>query len=133
MNPLTLSIVIPSHCRADLLEFCLRSVVRCRPAHTEIIVVDDGSRESLISRTAQQFPSVNVVRNLKPQGFAAAANAGIARATGDIVELLNDDAEVTAGWAEAALKPFTEPRIVAVAPLVVIHSGDDDTPVLVSQ
>lgn len=56
-----------------------------------------------------------------PLGFARAANAGIGRATGDIVEMLNDDAEVTPGWAEAALRPFENPHVVAVAPLVMIH------------
>src|SRR5262249_44241286 len=45
--------------------------------------------------------------------------AGIAAARGDVVELLNDDTEVTCGWADAALRWFADPRIAAVAPLVL--------------
>ena len=43
----------------------------------------------------------------------------MAAATAPIVELLNDDAEVTAGWAESALAWFRDERVAAVAPLVL--------------
>jgi GT2 family glycosyltransferase len=36
-----------------------------------------------------------------------------------VVELLNDDTEVTAGWAAAALGVFRDPAVAAVAPLVL--------------
>src|SRR4051794_36837864 len=116
---LNLSVVIPSHSRADLLQLCLASVVRFAPPGTEIIVVDDGSKGGIVSQTATAFPGVKVVRRPKAGGFCAAANAGIAAATAPVVELLNDDAEVTAGWADAALAWFADERIVAVAPLVL--------------
>jgi GT2 family glycosyltransferase len=62
---------------------------------------------------------VKVVRRPRAGGFCAAANAGVAAATGAVVELLNDDAEVTEGWAEAAVARFAEERVAAVAPLVL--------------
>ena len=61
------------------------------------------------------------VRLPRRSGFAAAANAGLRSARGEIVEFLNDDTEVTAGWSEAALSPFRDPKIGAVAPLVLFH------------
>ena len=116
-----LSIVIPSHRRTDLLAHCLRSVIECQPTDTEVIVVDDGSNDYIVSKTANLFPGVIVIRLPRSRGFAATANTGIARATGKVVELLNDDTEVTPDWAEPALEQFRNPRIVAVAPLVLIH------------
>jgi GT2 family glycosyltransferase len=62
---------------------------------------------------------VRVIRRPKPGGFCAAANAGIAAASAAVVELLNDDAEVTAGWADTALRWFADTQVVAVAPLVL--------------
>jgi GT2 family glycosyltransferase len=112
-------VIVPSHHRADLLRLCLASVVRFAPPRTEIIVVDDGSKDAIISRTAEQFPGVTVVRRSRAGGFCAAANAGIAAASSPIVELLNDDAEVTAGWADAALRWFADDRVAAIAPLVL--------------
>lgn len=116
-----LSIVIPSHSRADLLGLCLASVIRFAPPGTEIIVVDDGSKGAIISRTAATFPGVKTLRRARAGGFCAAANAGIAAASAPVVELLNDDAEVTAGWADAAIARFADARIAAVAPLVLQH------------
>jgi GT2 family glycosyltransferase len=114
-----LSVVIPSHKRDDLLRLCLASVARFAPPRTEVIVVDDGSRDAAVSRAASEFPGVTVVRRAKAGGFCAAANAGIAAATAPVVELLNDDAEVTEGWADAALRWFADERVAAVAPLVL--------------
>src|SRR5262245_33303265 len=115
----SLSVVIPSHRRVDLLRLCLASVARFAPAGTEVIVVDDGSPGAIVSQAAGEFAGVKVVRRAKPGGFCAAANAGIAVASGAVVELLNDDTEVTAGWADAALRWFADERIAAVAPLVL--------------
>ena len=116
----TLSIVIPTFQRTDLLRNCLRSVVCHAPAGAEIIVVADGSPGTDVS----EFPGVRLLRLSRGSGFCAAANAGIAAATGAIVELLNDDTEVTAGWAEAAINCFGDPRVAAVAPLVLMSLSD---------
>lgn len=125
------SIVIPSHSRVDLLKRCLDSIVHFSPFGTEVIVVDDGSRDSSVSKLALQFTGVVTVRNDRPLGFAAAANRGVSLATGEIVELLNDDAEVTAGWAELALARFQDKSIVAIAPLILIHPVGHSGPILI--
>lgn len=118
MTPI-LSVIIPSFNRADLLTECLRGLQLHAPLRTEVIVVDDGSANSIISETAHQFPGVHVLRLHRQSGFCIAVNAGIASARAAIIELLNDDTEVTAGWADAALDCFQDPQVVAVAPLVL--------------
>jgi GT2 family glycosyltransferase len=114
-----LSVVIPSHRRTDLLRVCLHSVTRHVPPETEILVIDDGSPAGCVSDTARAFAGVRVIRRPRPGGFCAAVNAGIHAAQGDIVELLNDDAEVTPGWAGPALRCFADATVAAVAPLVL--------------
>ncbi len=52
-----------------------------------------------------------------------AANAGIRAARHPFVQLLNDDTEVTPGWAEAPLARFDDPLVGAVAPLVLRWPG----------
>jgi GT2 family glycosyltransferase len=122
---LSLSVVVPSHNRADLLRRCLASVVRCAPAGTEVIVVDDASPGGAVTAAAAMFAGVSVVRLGRRGGFCAAANAGIAGATGDVVELLNDDTEVEAGWAEAAVAWFADSAVGAVAPLTLRLDGEE--------
>lgn len=124
MRP-SLSIVIPSHNRADLLRFCLASVRRHAPADTEILVVDDASPREAVRRTAEEFAGVRVLRLKRRRGFCAAVNAGIRAAHHPIIELLNDDTEVSAGWAEAPLDRFADPGVAAVAPLVLHHPSQE--------
>ena len=130
MIPPRLSIVIPSRHRPDLLRLCLISVCKHRPADSQVIVVDDGSTLGAVTRMAGVFSDVQVHRTERPAGFASAANRGIAAATGDVIELLNDDTQVTPGWADAALRWFADPTVAAVAPLVLQGPRDDDVPVI---
>src|SRR5947209_6100471 len=120
-RPDSLTIIIPSCIRADLLTNCLQSIDAHRTPGTEVLVVDDGSPHGEVSAAAQKFPYTRVLRSPKARGFCRAANAGVKHARTEFVELLNDDTEVEAGWAEAALASFEDPSIGAVAPLVLIH------------
>lgn len=124
----SLSIVIPSQSRADLLRLCLESLKRYAPPTTEIIVVDDGSADNRVSITASDFSNVATIRLPRRRGFCVAANRGIRAARAPIVELLNDDTEVTADWATAALSCFDNPRIGSVAPLVLCGPANGQPP-----
>jgi GT2 family glycosyltransferase len=125
------SIVIPSHNRPDLLRACLTSVEAHAPAGTEVLVVDDSSPDEMVTEVAGAFHNVRTIRMKRRSGFCAAANAGIATVAGDIIELLNDDTEVTAGWADAALLVFQDASVGAVAPLVLDRQTDAAGEVLI--
>jgi GT2 family glycosyltransferase len=116
---MSLSIVIPSHNRPDLLRLCLQGVTRHAPPDTEILVVDDGSPGATVSAQAAAFPGVGVLRLPHQGGFCQAVQAGIEHTRQAIVQVLNDDVEVSAGWAEPALRRFADPTIGAVAPLTL--------------
>ena len=113
-----LSIVIPTHQRTDLLRACLRAVTAHAPPGTEVLVADDASPHAGASSIASEF-GVRAIRSNRQRGFAMTANAGIRASCGDVVEMLNDDTEVQPGWADAALRWFDDPRVGAVAPLVL--------------
>ena len=124
MNPPACSVVIPSYNGRRLLEVCLASIERCRPVgiEIEVIVADDASTDDTSAWIEAVHPRVRLVRLEANRGFVGAANAGIAAATGDVVQLLNNDTEVCPGWIEAGLAPFADPRVGSVAPLVRVRS-----------
>jgi len=122
---LTLSVIIPSHNRPDLLRTCLASLACHAPPGTEILVVDDGSPGGSVSRAAADFPAVHCLRRPQQGGFCAAVNEGLRHARHPIAQLLNDDAEVTPGWADAPLAHFADPQVAAVAPLVLQRRGGE--------
>jgi GT2 family glycosyltransferase len=96
----------------------LASVTRHAPPRTEILVVDDASAGQAAGSVAADFSGVRCLRLSRRRGFCAAVNAGIRAAQSDIVELLNDDTEVTADWADGPLARFEDSSVAAVAPLV---------------
>ena len=122
MTTPTLSVVIPSYNGRKLLEICLKSVALCRARDVEVIVVDDASTDDSVAWIASEHPDVRLVRLDRNLGFCGAANAGIAAARGEFVQLLNNDTEVTPGWVEAGLAPFADPTVGSVAPLVLVRS-----------
>ena len=121
-----LSIIIPSHNRADLLEKCLTTVTACAPSDTEILVIDDASPDGEVSRVASTFLDVQVHRLAEQRGFCVAVNTGLRLAQAPVVELLNDDTQVSPGWAEPALAHFEDPSVGSVAPLVLQGEPGDE-------
>jgi glycosyltransferase involved in cell wall biosynthesis len=88
----SISVVIPTYNRWNLLNRALSSVVnQTYPAH-QIIVVDDGSDESLSNSLRNSFPSVQFLRQ-KNKGVASARNLGIKQSTGEWIALLDSDDE----------------------------------------
>lgn len=101
-GPPVLSIVIAHYETGDLLLACLQSIRECpfRDA-TEVIVVDNGSRDRSVPQVARAFPEVAWIRNDTNRGYAIANNQGIDAARGRFVLLLNADCEVTPGALDA--------------------------------
>jgi glycosyltransferase involved in cell wall biosynthesis len=88
----SISVVIPTYNRWNLLNRALSSVVnQTYPAH-QIIVVDDGSDESVSDSLRHSFPDVQFLRQ-ENKGVASARNLGIKQSTGEWVALLDSDDE----------------------------------------
>jgi peptidoglycan/xylan/chitin deacetylase (PgdA/CDA1 family) len=123
-----ISVVIPTFNRKDSLVRCLRSLAdQTFPVGDfEVVVVadgcSDGTNEYLRSHQAPHGLRVLIQEN---QGPAAAQNAGIATARGDIVILIDDDCVCDPGLVAAHYEAHQSgERLVVLGP-VLPHS---DTP-----
>ena len=95
------SVVIVNWNGLALLPDCLDSLSACGTP-LEIIVVDNGSTDGSVGYLRQR-PEIVVIGNATNTGYAPANNAGIARATGEFVLLLNNDTRVAPGFLEPLL------------------------------
>lgn len=84
-----LSVIIPTHNRADILEICLNKITRQEGVDFEIIVVDDGS-EDHTAKVVSGFEDVIYIKQ-KASHQGTARNKGVKKATGDIILFIGDD------------------------------------------
>ena len=88
----TVTVVIPTYNRRQLLELTLGSALRQRDVAFEVVVVDDGSTE-VTAPLVERFRDarIRLVRHEMPRGVSAARNRGIDEARGEWIAFLDDD------------------------------------------
>ena len=122
MAPPPLSIVIPTHDTRELTLRCLDSL-QGSPG-VEVILVDDASRDGTAEAVAARHPEVAVLRNEEPARFTRSANRGLARASGEILLLLNSDTEVEPGGLARLVEIFArEPELGIAGALLHYPDG----------
>ncbi|HUP28011.1 MAG TPA: glycosyltransferase family 2 protein [Chloroflexia bacterium] len=124
----SVSIVIPTVNNLELLIKCLRSVkaLTYPSDKLEVLVVDNASTDGTPDSLGRAFPSVTCLSMETNTGFAPACNAGAARASGDYVAFLNDDAIPDTGWIEALLSGLDAGGEGAVCAASKILSADGE-------
>lgn len=88
----TVSVVIPTRDRRELLARTLGTVLDQRDVHLEVVVVDDGSTdgtEAYLKHLSE--PRVRVIRNPVSRGVCASRNIGLGAVRGPWVAFTDDD------------------------------------------
>ena len=117
------SVIIPTKDRPELLLRCVEAVLAQEvEVDFEVLVVNDaGCPVSTFIRSQLRV----IVIEGPGRGPAAARNAGLAEASGDIVLFTDDDAVPQEGWIRAALSALADaPEAVGVAGRVESPSFD---------
>ncbi len=105
-----ISVVVPSYNHERYIETALQSILSQSIGVHEIIVVNDGSSDGSLGVVAGVAARhLQVVFWSKPNGGAhSAINAGIHRATGDLVAILNSDDVYHPERLSVALREFRD-------------------------
>ena len=90
-----LSVVILNYNVRYFLELCLQSVeAALQGIPSEIIVIDNNSKDSSCEMVKEKFPSVVLIENNSNLGFSKANNQAVQVAKGEYVCILNPDTVV---------------------------------------
>jgi len=84
------SVIIPTHNRAEYLPHALDSVYSQTCPVVEVIVVDDGSTDHNVEKLSSTYPSVQFLRQ-ENHGVSSARNLGIVKASHPWIALLDSD------------------------------------------
>ena len=106
----SLSVVIVTHNSRDALEATLPALAGELRDGDEVIVVDNRSTDGTVELARGLAPSAVVIETGDNLGFAAGCNRGAARASGELLVLLNPDAVPEPGWRDGIERPLAEER-----------------------
>jgi glycosyltransferase involved in cell wall biosynthesis len=109
-NP-SISVVVPSRDRWPLLRRALASALSQTYPPTEVIVIDDGSRDAPSRNVAElRDPKVRLIRLEASRGAPFARNVGIDSSTGQYVAFLDSDDEWMPAYLESTLTYWDGPN-----------------------
>jgi glycosyltransferase involved in cell wall biosynthesis len=126
------SIVVPSFNQARFLDEALESIFTQDYPNIEVIVVDGGSTDGSLAVIERHADRLAWWRSEADRGQADALNAGLARATGDVLGWLNsDDALVPGAVATVVDALAAEPgALLAYGPNRLVDAAGNDVGVL---
>lgn len=102
------SVIIVNYNTADLLKNCINSVLKQKNITSEIIVVDNCSKDNSLEILKQFENAITVIANKNNLGFGAANNQGFLKSSGKYIFLLNPDAALTSDTVFETLMHFME-------------------------
>ena len=113
----TVTVIIPAYNEERVIESSVHRVLDSDYPALEVIVADDGSKDSTSALVAAAFgddPRVRLM-TLENGGKASALNRALAVATGEIVVALDADTQFERECISRLVRWFANPRIGAVA------------------
>ncbi len=127
MNP-SVSVVVAVHNGIDRIEGKIQHLLNLDYANIkEIIVVSDGSTDGTAEFLSSQLSSrVKTVILKEHSGKAAAVNAGVTLASGELILFVDIRPEIAAGAIQQLVNNFADPNVGCVAgELVLLQEGHD--------
>lgn len=119
---MTISVVVPVHDGAALVEGCVRSMLgEVESLGGEVVVVDDASRDS--SAEVASRAGATVVALATASGPYAARNAGWRAARHDVVAFVDVRCRAAGGWAGSVLAAFGDDDVAVVGGDVSVAHG----------
>lgn len=108
---------------------CLDSFLQQRGVHTEILLVDNASGDGSGARLHRRYPSVNYLQAGENLGYSGGNNRGLEWALArdaEWVMVVNNDTVAEPDCTRLLLAAAAgEPRLAAVAPLIVRHDDPE--------
>lgn len=123
----SVTVIIPTRNRVDLLRTCLQGLAETRYAGAlDVIVIDNDSDDPEALHFLNKLDPgwARVLRHPGPFNFAAMNNRAIERASGRLVCLLNNDIEMRDPmWLATLVRQAVRPDVGAVGPQLLYPDG----------
>ena len=128
MTRLSVSVVIATRNRAEMLGRTLQSLLRQKRLPDEVVIVDNASTDTTAAAALLFRDRLNLKLVREDQvGIPHARNAGLRHATGDILAFIDDDCEAEPDWLAEIEKPFLkDPHVGSVGGNLIPVEGQTE-------
>lgn len=113
---MTISVIIPTRNRYDYVRLLLSDLLKQTVSNFEIIVVDQSDQERLLEHCQYIYT--------RSKGPCVSRNLGVAKASGDILVFLDDDARVGSDFVAQITTPIVSGKFDAVAGAICDPAGN---------
>lgn len=121
-----IAVVILNWNGRHMLERFLPSVTAHTTGDAEVIIADNGSTDDSLAFLQSHYPTLRVIAFDKNYGFAEGYNRAMEQIDAEYYVLLNDDVEVTPGWADKVVQLMEQHPDVAIAqPKLLMYDRRD--------
>lgn len=119
MNPPLVSILVLSYNRREEILDCLASLGRQTYPATEIVVLDNGSKDGSAEAVAEAYPEVRLIRLPYNSGAWAGRDIAIANTQGEYLFMIDSDAVAPPdAIAQLVAKMESDPLLGIVQPMI---------------
>lgn len=112
------SIIVVTYNSGQFIQKCLDTIFNQTYPDFEVVVVDNASKDDTtqkvrecLKKTSHASSLLNSQRN---QGFSKACNAGLQKAKGEYIALLNPDTEVEKNWLSELVQTLDKDNSIGV-------------------
>ncbi len=102
------SIIVPSYNVERYIEECIESLLNQTYTHTEIIVIDDGSKDATVYLLKQYKDKIKVIAHDNNKGQGARRNEGIKEAKGKYLYFVDSDDWIEPDTIEESVKQLEQ-------------------------
>ncbi len=122
-----ITVAIATRDRPEMLGRCLQNLLAAPMRPREIVIVDQSHSDQTTQVVQQQRSgAVQLVYHHQPSsGLGTAQNAAMARASGTIVAVTDDDCVPAAGWLPALEAAFAGPHLIDAVTGPVLPYGPE--------
>jgi len=124
-NPLV-SIIIVNWNGMRFLHNCLGSLSKVKYKNTEILFVDNASKDDSVAFVKNNYPDIKIIANSKNLGYAGGHEEAFRKAKGELILVLSTDTIVEENLLSELVKAiYSEKNIGAVMPKLLMYPRKD--------
>jgi GT2 family glycosyltransferase len=115
------SVIVISYNGSDVIRGCLNTLEANDYPNFELIVVDNGSTDTLCEIVEREYPRVRLVHLMPNRGYAGGMNEGLKAARGEILIPFNDDTESTPNLITEMIRPLMEDSSIGITGCKILY------------